>query len=203
MTYVSRSVDMDMQRRAEALRRAQAGDRKALDELIADLSPLLWRVVRGQGVDRASAEDVVQMTWLKFWSSLGDIKTPEAVVGWLATVAKREASKLWRSGSKEEPVEPDWAKDIVEESDIDDEVLDRVNSDERRRVLWAAVTELDDRCQQLIQVIAYADRPDYEQIARALGMPRGSIGPTRGRCLGKLRKRLSADPAWTDRVELS
>lgn len=183
--------------------RAQAGDRKALDELIADLSPLLWRIVRGQGLDSASAEDVVQMTWMKFLNGLKEIRVPEAVVGWLAKVAKNEASKLWRSGSKEEPVEPDWAKDIVEESDIDDEVLDRVNSAERRRVLWGAVTELDERCQQLIQVIAYADRPDYEEIARSLGMPKGSIGPTRGRCLGKLRKRLNADPAWTERVELS
>ena len=57
-------------------------------------------------------------------------------------------------------------------------------------------SELPERCRRLLRVIAFADRPDYAAVAEALGMPVGSIGPTRGRCLAKLRAQLAADPAW-------
>ena len=62
--------------------------------------------------------------------------------------------------------------------------------------LWAARARLPDRCRELMRVIAFADRPDYALIAESLGMPVGSIGPTRGRCLAKLRQQLATDPHW-------
>ena len=62
--------------------------------------------------------------------------------------------------------------------------------------LWQHIAKLPDRCQALLRVIAFADRPDYAAVAKALAMPVGSIGPTRGRCLAKLRVQLQADPAW-------
>ena len=62
--------------------------------------------------------------------------------------------------------------------------------------LWRHVALLSDRCRALLRVIAFTDRPDYAELSRALGMPQGSIGPTRGRCLAKLRLTLAADPAW-------
>ena len=65
-----------------------------------------------------------------------------------------------------------------------------------QRQLWRHVEKLPDRCRTLLRVIAFADRPDYPELARSLGMPIGSIGPTRGRCLAKLRASLSADARW-------
>ncbi len=62
--------------------------------------------------------------------------------------------------------------------------------------LWQHVAQLPERCQALLRVIAFADRPDYASVAEALGMPVGSIGPTRGRCLAKLREQLTNDPGW-------
>ena len=62
--------------------------------------------------------------------------------------------------------------------------------------LWQHIARLPERCQALLRVIAFADRPDYAAVAKALGMPIGSIGPTRGRCLAKLRLQLANDPAW-------
>ena len=203
MQHVSNPVDVVALRRAEALRRARDGDRDALNELIAELTPLLWNVVRRQGVDRVAAEDVVQDTWLRLWSSLDKIQTPEALVGWLVTVAKREAIRLWKAGCREEPVEPEWDSMMSEDPGVDEHVTDQIRVQGQYRVLWGLVTSLTERCQELIRIIAFTDRPNYETVSSALGIPRGSIGPTRGRCLAKLRQLLRADPAWNDRVELS
>ena len=63
-------------------------------------------------------------------------------------------------------------------------------------LLWRHFKDLPERCQQLLRVIALAERPDYAQVADALGMPVGSIGPTRGRCLAKLKLALLGDPGW-------
>ena len=65
-----------------------------------------------------------------------------------------------------------------------------------RQTLWRHIEQLSDRCRTLLRVIAFADRPDYAELAKSLGMPQGSIGPTRGRCLAKLRVLLADDPAW-------
>ena len=63
-------------------------------------------------------------------------------------------------------------------------------------MLWAHFQQLPQNCQALLRVIAFADRPDYAAVSESLGMPVGSIGPTRGRCLAKLRTALANDPAW-------
>ena len=72
---------------------------------------------------------------------------------------------------------------------------EQVIVDEQRRALWVAIGRLSKRCQDLLRIIAFAPRPDYTTVAAALGMPIGSIGPTRGRCLAKLRALLASDPA--------
>jgi DNA-directed RNA polymerase specialized sigma24 family protein len=64
--------------------------------------------------------------------------------------------------------------------------------DDQRRTLWAAIRQLSPRCQELLRIVAFAPRPDYAAVAAGLGMPIGSIGPTRGRCLAKLRALLPA-----------
>ena len=70
---------------------------------------------------------------------------------------------------------------------------------EDQRSLWRSVSRLSERCQALLRIIAFVDRPDYGAVSEALGMPVGSIGPTRGRCLAKLRSLLTADPSWSTR----
>lgn len=171
-------------RRADLLKRARDHDRAALDALIVDLTPLLWRVARSQGVDRHTAEDVVQDTWLRFCGRLHTIHTPEAVVGWLVTVARREAARQRREVARERPA--DGVFDVALTEPGADEVADPDRA-ERVRVLRAALGRLSERCRVLMQVIAAGDPPDYAVIASALGMPKGAIGPTRGRCLARLR----------------
>jgi hypothetical protein len=69
-------------------------------------------------------------------------------------------------------------------------------TDERDRVLWSTFQQLSHRCRELLRIVSMVDRPDYAVVGDALGMPHGSIGPTRGRCLAKLRTLLLADPLW-------
>jgi RNA polymerase sigma factor (sigma-70 family) len=112
------------------------------------------------------------------------IQEPAAVGGWLTTTARREAWKVAKAHGRALPVEDDeLARRLPEEGSAEAEVMRR-DTDDR---LWAAVERLSERCQALLRIVAFEHRPDYTQIAADLGMPVGSIGPTRGRCLQKLR----------------
>jgi RNA polymerase sigma factor (sigma-70 family) len=180
--------------RAAALFRSfRSGDEPAMAELVGLLTPILWHTVRAQRLDRESAEDVVQTTWLALVRNSESIADPQAVLAWLIVTAKRES---WRVAKRTDRVEP---KDFD-----DDEVVtparelpeERVLQSDTEARLWQHVAQLPERCQALLRVIAFADRPDYAAVAKSLGMPVGSIGPTRGRCLAKLRSLLDTDIAW-------
>lgn len=188
-------------RATDAFTRYRDGERAALDELVETVTPLLWRTVRETGLDSSAAEDVVQTVWLSLLRSAGSVRDPRSVVKWLLTSARREA---WRASTRRRTdiartgavigVDPEETLDLPAQRDsLPDETVLR---DERQRRLWDHVQELPARCRQLICVIAFADRPDYALIAESLGMPVGSIGPTRGRCLTKLRALLAGDPRW-------
>ena len=179
------------ERLAEALARARAGDSGGLDEIVRELTPLLWHVARSQGVARADVADVVQHSWLELVSRLDGIRSPSALTAWLVTTTKREAWRLNRR--RQTPVDPTTLVDV--EAEVPDPASGLIE-DERDRVLWRAFHQLSDRCRELLRVVAMVERPDYSVVGEALGMPHGSIGPTRGRCLARLRALLLADPSW-------
>ena len=181
-------------RHAGLLERARTGDQDALGTMVAELTPLLWHVARGQGLSAAAAEDVVQTTWLSLLRELDNIRAPESLVAWLVTVARREAGRVRERGRREQSVPEFAADDHAAPGERPDEA---VLNDERSRFLWATIGSLPERCRALLRLIAFVDRPDYDAVSTALGMPRGSIGPTRGRCLAKLRTALTASPYWS------
>jgi RNA polymerase sigma factor (sigma-70 family) len=176
-------------RLAALLTEAKAGDRSSLDEIVRQLTPLLWHVARSEGLDEETSADVVQGTWLTMLGSLANIHTPIALTGWLITVTKREA---WRiNGARRiERIDEDVVARLPDPADRPDEWL---VADEQRRRLWRAVAQLSDRCQRLMRVVAFTHRPSYQEVSVALGIARGSIGPTRGRCLARLRALLAID----------
>ncbi|WP_433303670.1 RNA polymerase sigma factor [Actinoplanes sp. CA-030573] len=182
------------ERNSRLFRDVLAGDRDALDELIVQCTPMLWRVARSTGLDAASCADVVQQTWLTLLGHLDRVRAPEALIAWLVTVTRREAVHLATAQSRTRPAATETFEPLTDDSPPVEHAL---LADERQRVLWRAVNQLPPRCVQLIQVIAFHDRADYAAIAAALGMPKGSIGPTRGRCLAKLRALLSGQPDWS------
>lgn len=183
-------------RLAACLERARAGDLSALDEVVHELNPLLWHVARAQGLGPEEAADVVQTTWLELLRRMSDIHTPQALTAWLVTAARREA---WHTKARNGRLAAAPDKADVAVPDPSSDVVDRIEADERRGVLWYHFRALPERCRTLLRIVATVDRPDYDIVAQALGMPRGSIGPTRARCLTKLRDLLLADPTWGPR----
>jgi RNA polymerase sigma factor (sigma-70 family) len=173
---------------ASLFERWRAGDSDALDDLVRLLSPMLWQVVRASGLDRTAAEDVVQTTWLTLVRSGESIAESRAVAGWLTTTARREAWRVSKQAGRQQPVDDESiARRLPDEPAPEGQV---VLDDENAR-LWDCLGRLPDRCQRLLRIVAAEARPDYTAIATELDMPVGSIGPTRGRCLDKLRRELA------------
>jgi RNA polymerase sigma factor (sigma-70 family) len=182
------------ERLARCLERARGGEISALDEVVRELNPLLWQVARAQGLDAGEAYDVVQTTWLELLGRLGEIRSPSSLTAWLVSTTKREA---WRVARLRRRI-----ADGVEPAELSDgaPALDEgLITSERDRALWCHFRRLTPRCRELLRIVAFVDRPDYGLVSQALGMPHGSIGPTRGRCLAKLRDLLLADPIWSAR----
>jgi RNA polymerase sigma factor (sigma-70 family) len=172
---------------AAAFDRWLTGAPGAMDELVTTMTPVLWHVVRAYGLTRDLAQDVIQTTWLTLVQRSGSINDSQAIAAWLMTTARREAWRAAKRGATQIPVADEVLHAALDdESSAEDVVLAR-DGDSR---LWACVRALSERCQRLLRIVAFEQRPDYTQIARDLGMPIGSIGPTRGRCLTKLREAL-------------
>jgi RNA polymerase sigma factor (sigma-70 family) len=172
---------------AAHFQRWRDGDQRAMDDLVLLLSPVLWQVVRACGLDREAAEDVVQTTWLALVRSADGITEARAVSGWLCTTARREAWRVARQGSRHTATEENVLDRHLPDEPAPEQQV--VLDDENAR-LWDCLKQLPERCQRLLRIVAAAPRPDYTAIASDLGMPVGSIGPTRGRCLEKLRVEL-------------
>jgi RNA polymerase sigma factor (sigma-70 family) len=161
-----------------------------MDELVRLMTPTLWHVARAYGLDAALAEDVVQTTWLTLVSRHESIADPQAVSSWLTTCARREAWRVGRRHRRADSTDSDAVEPLLPVHESAEETA--VADDDARR-LWRAVGRLPERCQRLLRIVAFEDRPDYARIAHDLAMPIGSIGPTRQRCLAKLRASLQGD----------
>jgi RNA polymerase sigma factor (sigma-70 family) len=123
--------------------------------------------------------------WLALLRHLDRLTEPKALVGWLITTTRREASRSRRRGSGQVELPAEMAEQLEGNDPLPEAELLR---DERDRHLWAAFHRLDQRCQELLRMTVLAGRAEYRAVAEALRMPHGSIGPTRGRCLSSLRK---------------
>jgi RNA polymerase sigma factor (sigma-70 family) len=170
------------------------GDEAKMADLVRILTPILWHTARASRLDVASAEDVLQTAWLTLVRKADSISEPLAVLQWMVVTTKREAWRVARTQTRIRPEDLEATGGLREDGveAVEDTVL-RAEADSR---LWQHIAALPERCRALLRVIAFADRPDYAELAKALGMPQGSIGPTRGRCLAKLRIALAQDPSW-------
>lgn len=177
-------------RHAACMVAARGGDRRAWDVLVEELTPLVWHVARGNGLDRATAEDVVQTVWLALLRNLEKLVEPKALVGWLVTTTRREAQRTWRTNRNQVPLSVELTDQLRTEDWLPE---DEAVRGDQYRLLWTAFSRLNSRCQELLRLTVLAGRAEYRAVAEALSMPRGSIGPTRGRCLSSLRELLNVE----------
>ncbi|MDO9380755.1 MAG: sigma-70 family RNA polymerase sigma factor [Nocardioidaceae bacterium] len=168
----------------------RGGEPAALDRLVRALTPVLWHVVRASGLEEARAEDVVQTTWMTLVRRGDGVSDPRAIGAWLTTTARREAWRVSKVDGRSRPVDDEvLARHVPDATSAETEA---VLADDHDR-LWRCVGRLSERCVRLLRVVAFDQRPDYAGIAHDLSMPVGSIGPTRRRCLDKLRAELALE----------
>jgi RNA polymerase sigma factor (sigma-70 family) len=191
MTLRYTTVERDIADRdpAALLAAAGAGDRCAWREIVDRYVNLVWSVARSFRLAEADAADVAQATWLRLVQHLHRIQEPDRLGAWLATTARREALALRRRNGHDLPVaevpEPPGGNGSA--PDVDDRVIRA----DRHAEIRAAVDTLPGRCRQLLRVLLADPPPTYEEVSAATGMPVGSVGPTRQRCLETLRARLT------------
>jgi RNA polymerase sigma factor (sigma-70 family) len=167
---------------------AAEGDQAAWTSLVRRFTPRLTAIARRQGLGRADAEDVTQECWILLAKNIGALNHPEAVSGWLATTAKRQAIQVIRRRRHECS-----AEDMSEYLDISPQPMDvAVHEDECSR-LRTALGRLPERDAHLLSALSVSNRPSYTRVSALLGLPIGSIGPTRARALGRLRREMDLE----------
>jgi RNA polymerase sigma factor (sigma-70 family) len=162
----------------------------------ASHSPWAWRalmerfgarvrgVARRHGLGAHDVDDVAQATWMRLYERIGDVREPEAIGGWLETTARRESLRVLRCGSREQLVEGE-----IVGLEPDEPVNERrLVAAERDAALRSSVEELPGRQREVITMMLSEPSLEYAEISRSLGIPHGSIGPTRQRGLARLRE---------------
>jgi RNA polymerase sigma factor (sigma-70 family) len=178
---------------AEAIRRLRAGDRGAMDDLVREVRPWLYRIAVGHRLNHHSAEDVVQETLLSLVQHVHELRDPEAGLGWLSVVARHEAVQVIRKDRRADlPGELPERDAPVAPDDPERCALETITRDR----LAEAVGKLPERCGSILRLAFLADERDYATISSTLGIPVGSIGPTRQRALRKMHDMLASDTSW-------
>ena len=178
--------------------RARDGDRQAWDALVERYAPLLWSICRRYGLGGTDADDVGQSVWLRLLEQLDKIRDPAALPGWLATTTRRECGRMLAAARGPDSARfavPGSARFAVDAETVPDERAGTTDHElllaERNAALREALMRQPPGCQRLIALLIQDPPVPYAKISAELGIPVGSIGPTRRRCLEKLRR----DPA--------
>jgi RNA polymerase sigma factor (sigma-70 family) len=178
---------------AELVAGCRQGHATAWDTLIGRYERLVYTVPLRYGLSQPEADDVYQSVWIALLRHLPNLNQPERVAAWLVTTARRESWERRRGADFErtysvDPAEMPEPADPWFSSASPEEIVARF--DDHRR-LHDAMRLLQERCRQLLHLLyTDPDRPAYSVIAERLNMPVSSIGPTRARCLQRLKELL-------------
>ena len=177
---------------ARLVRRAAEGDLGAWERLVDQYARLIWSITGEFKLVESDAADVAQTTWLRLLEHIDRIEYPARVGSWLAATARHECLRSLAARKKvvlsQDDIELTAAAVAVHEPPVDERLL----ADESAQVVRDALSRLPSRWQRLLEMLM-ADPPvPYADISDELGLPVGSIGPTRGRCLARLRVLLEA-----------
>jgi RNA polymerase sigma factor (sigma-70 family) len=171
--------------------RCLRGDAGAWEALVRRYQRLVYAIARRAGLDAQDAADVFQTVYMRLFQHLSGIAEPARLQAWIVTTAKREALLRRRAGRALSM--GSGAGDGIDASMLVDEAPRPEESVEQWQLLaqvHVAFEQLDECCQQLLRLLFGDGDPDYNEASAKLGMPVGSIGPIRARCLEKLRRLL-------------
>jgi RNA polymerase sigma factor (sigma-70 family) len=179
-----RSAEEDEQSR-ELVRSAAAGDSQAWQTLVSRYVALLWSIAFRHGLNENDAADVVQNTWLRLFEHIDDLREPARVGSWLATTAQREALRIVAQHQRTVPSDDESTFDGADrlQAPVDEQLLAR----ELAAEAVAALDELPPTWRALVLALTQDPPLTYDEIVTDLGVPIGSIGPTRGRSVRRLR----------------
>jgi RNA polymerase sigma factor (sigma-70 family) len=181
---------------AELAKQAAAGEHQAWNALVKRFNGLVWAIIRRYRLGPADAQDVSQVVWLRLLENLGSLREPGHLGGWLATTTRRECLRLIKGPYPAIPTPDDQLEAKSDPRPSPEEII---SAEDQKRVVFEVIGKLGERCQQLLELTAH--QLPYHMISDLLGIPVGSIGPTRGRCLNQLRQLLRAagiNPAARD-----
>jgi len=186
-TIGSDVADLDATR---LVRRAAHGDARAWEGLVGRFGRLIWSITRDFKLVESDAADVFQTTWMRLIEHIGRIDHPDRVGSWLAATARNECLRSLAARKRVVLAHEDDPFDgqAAHEPEIDEGLL----AAERAEVVREAMTHLPRRWQRLLEMLMADPPASYAEISDELGLPVGSIGPTRGRCLARLRVLLEA-----------
>jgi RNA polymerase sigma factor (sigma-70 family) len=167
--------------------RAGQGDKQAWDALVERYIPLIWSICRRHRLGDADADDVGQSVWLQLVQQLPSIRDPAALPSWLATVTRWECLRVL--GAARGPLAAGYELDAETVPDEQARTAEQeLPAAERHAALREAFQDLPPPDQRLILLLLRDPPVPYAQISARLGIPVGSIGPTRRRCLDTLRR---------------
>ena len=167
---------------------AAEGDQSAWNEIVDRYTPLVVSVIYKHRLRPADAADVNQTLWLRLVEQIGRLREPEALPGWIMTTTRNECLRVLRVQQRTHLYDPLSESDALESEQLDAEVESDLLAVERRQALRDGFSELTDQCKRLLTKLMTDPPPSYQVVSEELAMPVGSIGPTRIRCLEKLRK---------------
>jgi RNA polymerase sigma factor (sigma-70 family) len=166
--------------------RAAGSDQSAWNDIVDRYAPLVWSICTRFQLNNQDTEDVGQTVWLLLVEQLGKLREPAALPGWLAKTTAHECLRVVTAARKSDRrgARLDDAMQFADDAVLEEEIL----TAELNASLRAAFAELPPQCQQLLTLLLSDPPPSYHEISMTLHIPVGSIGPQRGRCLGRLRK---------------
>lgn len=178
----------------DTLAAAKACDPFAWNALVERFRGQVLRVARSFGLDGHQADDVAQETWLRLYRNLDSVRDPDALGAWLTTTARRESLRTLR---RREPITD---TELGDEPAVDVDLDDALVLAQRRAAVRRALGALPQRHRDLMHALMVEPALSYAEISAQLGIPVGSIGPIRGRCLARLQVELDRQAAHTPAI---
>ena len=176
---------------------AGAGEKASWDALVDQFSGLIWATVRAHRLGDADGADVVQVTWLRLVERLDRLHNPARVGCWLATTARHECLRILNANKREVPI----GDDVGEQESLAPQPGESLLQTERDEAIRRVFSLLPAKDQALLRLLTAEPSLPYGEIAAALGIPIGSIGPTRQRALERLRRLLESRGVMTQLAE--